>query len=324
MRKIFTLAAVASMACVANAQSVESWSVANSDGTLKAEYVANTVNPNEASRVEFFTPNVKGVHVSGPIAGYNDGETVPLEPKVDNGWGGIKKKDLSSDGSVAPFYYVQGKGNPVNIDKVTFEEIMTDGSPTGMYRAKWDDSYYSPDGSAGLPSNGTYVMLTPGASGMLKVGVWINKGSRDVYVVKSTDNKALALGTDVAVSGYINGQNNDVADESPLKGYPAYQEAIATKGTEGSDAYVIGMGNQPVWAYLTFKVEPGEDYYVFNKNTQIGFAGYEFTAGESGIADIIADDSVNPDAPIYNVYGQRVNKDYKGILIQNGKKFVNR
>lgn len=30
------------------------------------------------------------------------------------------------------------------------------------------------------------------------------------------------------------------------------------------------------------------------------------------------------DAPLYNVAGQRVNKDYKGIVIQNGKKYINR
>ena len=30
------------------------------------------------------------------------------------------------------------------------------------------------------------------------------------------------------------------------------------------------------------------------------------------------------DAPLYNVAGQRVNKDYKGIVIQNGKKYITR
>ena len=31
---------------------------------------------------------------------------------------------------------------------------------------------------------------------------------------------------------------------------------------------------------------------------------------------------VNENAPIYNLAGQRVSKDYKGVVIQNGKKFV--
>lgn len=325
MKKIFTLAAMICMAWSVSAET-EIWTVANPDGTLKADYVANA-DPNKASVVEFSTAHVAGTHVSGPIAGYKDADKVPLEPNVDNSWGNISKKDLSKDGSVAPFYYVQGKGNPVNLDKVTFEEITTDGEPTGMYRAYWDNAYYNPDGTAGLPGNGTYVTVKPSVNGTMKVAVWINKGSRDIYVVKASDAKALALGTDVKVSGYINGQNwnDEITANENLIGYPLFQEDIATKGTEGADAYVVGAGNQAAWVYLTFEAAANETYYIFNKNTQVGFSGIEFTAADqSGIADIIADKTLDENAPIYNVYGQRVNKDYKGVLIQNGKKFINR
>lgn len=324
MKKIFTLAAIASMAWSVNAQTTEAWSVANEDGTLKADYVPNA-DASAMSVVSFSTTNVSGTHTSGPVAGYEDGESLPLTPKVDNGWGNLNKKDLSKDGSVPVFYYVSGKGNPVNIDKVDFEEIVTDGTPTGRYRANWEKSYYAPDGSAGLPKNGTYVTLTTKVDGTLKVAIWINKGSRDIYVVKASDAKALALGIDVIASGHINGQNYDVEDDSPLKGYPKFQDNITPKGAEGNDAYVVGPGNQAFWGYLTFNATANETYYVFNKNTQLGFGGYEFTAaGSSAIDNIIADEAIDADAPIYNVYGQRVNKDYKGILIQNGKKFINR
>lgn len=43
----------------------------------------------------------------------------------------------------------------------------------------------------------------------------------------------------------------------------------------------------------------------------------------SAIESIITDQTVDENAPIYNVMGQRVTKEYKGILIQNGKKFIN-
>lgn len=320
MKKIFTLISVALAATSSFAQT-ESWSVANEDGTLKTDYVANS-DANAMSVVEFSTAHVKGTHTSGPVAGYIDAETTPLEAKVDNSWGNLQKKDLSKDGSVAPFYYVQGKGNPVNLDKVTWEEITTDGAGTGTYRANWEESYYSPDGSAGLPKNGTYVTLTPSAAGKMKVAVWINKGSRDIYVVKSSDAKALAFGTDITVSGYINGSNNEVEDDSPLKGYMAYQESIDTKGTEGTEAYVIGKGNQAAWVYLTFAASAGETYYIFNKNTQIGFSGYEFSTDAAGIstAATTVDDN---NAPEYNLLGQKVNSNVKNqIVIKNGKKYV--
>lgn len=326
MKKIFTLAAMVCMAWSVSAQT-ETWSVANADGTLKAEYVANP-DPNAASVVEFKTANVTGAHVSGPVAGYIDAEETPLKPKVDNTWGGLKTQSLSKDNvAVAPFYYVQGKGNPVNISKVKWEEVTTDGVGTGMFRPDWTDSYYNPDGSAGLPGNGTYVTVKAAVDGTMKVAVWINKGSRDIYVVKASDAKALALGTEVKASGYINGQKwtDETTADLNLIGYPYFQEDIAPKGTEGDAAYVVGPGNLACWVYLTFSAVANETYYVFNKNTQVGFSGIEFTpATQSGIADIIADETLDENAPIYNVYGQRVNKDYKGVLIQNGKKFLNR
>lgn len=320
MKKIFTLVSVALCAIAANAQ--ESWKVNNEDGTLKADYVANA-DANAMSVVSFSTTNVEGTHTSGPIAGYNDGALVDgkLEAKVDNTWGGIKSQALSADGSVAPFYYVQGKGNPVNIDKIEFEEIMTDGEGTGNYRAKWDNAYYVADGTAGLPTNGTYISLKTKATGQMKVAVWVNKGNRDTYVVKGSDAKALVYGTDVTASGYVQATNNDVAEGDPLYGYMLYQEQISMKGTEGTDAFVIGAGNRPAWAYLNFTATAGETYYIFCKSTQIGFGGYEFTAGADGISEVTTN-TINENAPIYNLAGQRVSQNAKGIVIQNGKKFV--
>ncbi len=319
MKKIFTLAAVALCATGINAQ--ESWTV-NDGEALKADYVANA-DANAMSVVNFSTDNVTGTHTSGPVAGYADGELVDgkLDAKYDNTWGGLQTKKLSADGSVAPFYYVSGKGNPVNLDKIEFEEIVTDGVGTGNYRAKWDNAYYQADGTAGLPKNGTYVTLTPKVNGTMKVAVWVNKGSRDLYVAKASDAKALAYGTDVKASGYVQATNNDVAEGDPLYGYELYQESIATKGTEGTDAYVLGAGNRPVWAYLSFDATAGETYYVFCKNTQVGFGGYSFTAGGSGISEV-SSAKANADAPVYNLAGQRVNKNAKGLLIQNGKKFI--
>ena len=321
MKKIFTLAALAIFSYGANAQ--ESWYVNTPEGTLKSEYVPNA-DASAMSVVKFSTANVEGTHTSGPVAGYVDGPTTPLEPKIDNSWKNLNTKKLSEDGSVAPFYYIQGNGNPVNLDKIEWEEVVTDGVGTGTFRAKWDNAYYQPDGSAGLPGNGTYVTLTPKTDGVMKVAVWINKGNRDIYIAKKSDAKALAYGTDAKISGYINGQNWDVADGDPLKGYPMLQEDIATKGTEGTDAYIVGAGNQACWVYFTFNAKANETYYVFNKNTQIGFSGFEFTAGSGTGIDEITTEKVDADAPIYNLAGQRVNKNTKGILIQNGKKFIQR
>lgn len=49
------------------------------------------------------------------------------------------------------------------------------------------------------------------------------------------------------------------------------------------------------------------------------------TAGSTGINSITTDTkTLNVNAPIYNVAGQQVSKAYKGIVIQNGHKFINK
>ena len=64
-----------------------------------------------------------------------------------------------------------------------------------------------------------------------------------------------------------------------------------------------------------------QTYMVFLHNAQIGVSDVEFEAGTSGINDI-TNNTFDVDAPVYNLAGQRVSKDAKGILIQNGKKFI--
>lgn len=47
----------------------------------------------------------------------------------------------------------------------------------------------------------------------------------------------------------------------------------------------------------------------------------ELTTG-TGISSAVVASKVNANAPIYNLAGQKVSKSYKGVVIQNGKKFV--
>ena len=47
------------------------------------------------------------------------------------------------------------------------------------------------------------------------------------------------------------------------------------------------------------------------------------TTTSDGI-ETVSSIELNENAPIYNPAGQRVSKDYKGVVIQNGKKFIKR
>ena len=286
-----------------------------------------------------------GEHISGPVANFKDAEGLDpsvegkpargiLEEQVDNTWSGPKAQKLSKTGTIEPIAYMQGKGNPVNLDLVTVEQIMTEGEATGRFRANWEASYYQPDGSTMGPKNGTYVSLTPNTDGIFKVGLWVNKGSRDLYVCDNIDYKAKAYGTDVKVCGYINGttwKEDETADEE-LIGYMKFQDEIKTKAQialdedptatpAAGDYFVIGKGNQASWVWLTFEGKTDVTYYIFNKNTQVGLIDVEFTY-DTAIESVEAARPVVVSSVIYNLAGQKVGADYKGIVIKNGKKVM--
>lgn len=214
-------------------------------------------------------------------------------------WGKGNQGDIN-------FSYVTGTGNPY-VD-MQAEEIWTDDAGTGNYRANY--VYYEADGSKGLPITGLYYKFSATAKGAFKVKVWANKGNRLTFVVKESDKKAQKL----FASGYINGVNDESgqkkflsveqvdsvhhnwiwdnyekavtagkADDQSQEDFDAKIAQLKTEA-ETNDAnyeYVIGRGNQAFWGWLTFDVEPGETYWVFQHSSQIGFGGFEYYEGGS-------------------------------------------
>lgn len=54
---------------------------------------------------------------------------------------------------------------------------------------------------------------------------------------------------------------------------------------------------------------------------------HNFTVGlgtDTGISSVSADKAIDSDAPAYNIAGQRVSKDAKGLVIVGGKKYLNK
>ena len=216
----------------------------------------------------------------------------------DVSWG------LKNQGDI-DFWYVTGAGNPY-VNMLCMQNSKDGSLVEGSYKA--DYVYYEPDGSLGLPITGLYYKFTATAQGAFKVKVWANKGNRKTFVVNANTKKAERL----LASGYINGVNDQAGKKKLLTVeqvdsvhhiyiWGKYEEALAKgKGDdqtqEDFDAkmaemkaqceadeierqYVIGNGNQNFWGWLTFDVEPGEEYWVFQHSSQIGFGGFEFHEG---------------------------------------------
>ena len=89
-------------------------------------------------------------------------------------------------------------------------------------------------------------------------------------------------------------------------------------------------GKLSQYAYQNLNKPDGEQYgkddievtkivvtkvYLTNKTVE------ELNTG-TNISSAVVAPKVNANAPIYNLSGQKVNKSYKGVVIQNGKKFV--
>ena len=75
---------------------------------------------------------------------------------------------------------------------------------------------------------------------------------------------------------------------------------------------------------VTFSVAEGGTYYVLAAGTKMGFYGFKYVTGTStGISGIQAPKS-SKDGVTFNLLGQKVTNDAKGIVIKNGKKFINK
>ena len=287
-----------------------------------------------------------------------------------------------------PMYMVMGQGNAY--EQVYCENFISEDSGEEVTRPYYTYLDYE-GGKTGIPGYGLYYKFTPKTAGTLKVNVWANKGNRKTFVVKGSTGTPLVPYADYKIEGYVNGTahatTTPVIDETTgeqkldNEGNPMWvtnltflsNDEIKARHDENSERsiYVIDRGNQSFWGWLTFDVEPGESYYVFQTSSQVGFGGFEFgtekyvSAPEGTMADEfnhgVADNkgevvtittanmtveavgsstptSIIPDksgagisnlksdkgtnAQRYNLAGQKVSNDFKGIVIENGRKMM--
>ena len=243
---------------------------------------------------------VPGAAIEGKENTY---EVAEVKAWNDVSWG------LKSQGDI-DFWYVTGTGNPY-VNMFCVQNSKDGDLVPNSYKA--DYVYYEPDGSVGMPITGLYYKFTATAQGAFKVKVWANKGNRKTFVVNANTKKAERL----YASGYINGVNDADGkkklltveqvdsvhhvyiwgnydnlvkqnEEAAAAGeeLPNSEEKLAAAKEEAEKndierQYVIGNGGQNFWGWLTFDVEAGEEYWVFQHSSQIGFGGFEFHEGKT-------------------------------------------
>lgn len=105
--------------------------------------------------------------------------------------------------------------------------------------------------------------------------------------------------------------------------------AVSAYATDVWGMYITADGGvadaqsatEDVYAALVYDVEPDYTYFFWVSGSKIMLCGLTFEAGDTGVKNAVVEQA-DANAPVYNLAGQRVDASFKGIAIQNGKKFV--
>ena len=140
--------------------------------------------------------------------------------------------------------------------------------------------------------------------------------------------KGTAVVLEAKEGKYIFEETSKIGETDPYNALRG--EDIKTTTSGGEVYYVFGKGSNGVGFYWkkangkAFTTEAHKAYLVYtpSKTTNAkSFLGFDVALEIQGPT---VREKTTFDGPIYNLSGQRVDKDYKGIIIVNGKKYLNR
>ena len=347
MKKIFTLISMAFVAMSVNAQeTTQVFSVGNGDfnTTDKAQGIQVKVGDKACANV---------VILSSP---YPDNEykfdsydattqtnvydkTKPIAPWSLEG-------DASSNTSIAAIQegftsYLKGKGNPFITENFSWE-YDEEKKQNKLVDVNSTNTVFTP-GCGTLPVRGEYIKVTPIVAGTFTIGIRIPKGNHPFYVVDASTASAgytLLPNTSMTVKGYFNNNAWDgVKDgDTPLPlplNLEMPENYIIQQQTATSPVGARNIG-QIFLGTVAFPVEAGKTYYIFSPKSQVDFYGVAYTYDQAAFeaadplptpevpTSIEAVKNVQPkaDCAIYNLAGQKVDKSFKGIVLKNGKKMI--
>ena len=351
MKKVFTLIAVALAATSVNAQEI--WSAASAVdrsgekpaivGAVQSTLTEGIYAGGDANGPDTSVP---GTLVTETITGTTDNVTLTIVSTPNN----LSKMDVE-DGKTQEYW--SARGGEGNNEALTTDDcdpkfescLMPKGNPTFVY---WEYYEVNSDGNdvfriggtddiywtAGkdMPVKGAFIKIEPKAAGSLTLGVYVNKGNHPVYVVDA-ETKQILPNADIAVKFYYQNTGfayykEEVEDEFGEKQVVPGSEKYINEGTMPED-YILQhtngeTQNRPALGYITFNVEAGKTYYAFNPKSQLGCYGFQFVGGGAdGISDIAAGKAALSDK-VFNLAGQQVSNGFRGIVVKNGKKFVNK
>ncbi len=146
-------------------------------------------------------------------------------------------------------------------------------------------------------------------------------------------HELIEAGKGLATSVYVKGVITEIRNFDSNYGQLNYY--INDVNGTGEDLYVYGglyLEGEKFTEELVNEVKVGDEVIIYGQLTEYNGTHefnhsnyiYSLNGVTTGIDNITVEQEFDENAPVYNLQGQRVSKDTKGILIQNGKKFINR
>ena len=160
-------------------------------------------------------------------------------------------------------------------------------------------------------SDGSFKMNEAFAEGQTipaGTGVLLN-GNPGTY----TFNVSSEAGTPVA-DNWLKGSDEEAMTEG---GERYYMLSLDANNTEGSVGFYWGVANGEA-----FKNGAHKAYLCVKDNATGAKTCYRFDGQTTAIDGTRADKPTTADGAVYNLAGQRVDRSYKGVVIKNGKKYI--
>ena len=305
MKKVFLLAAVA-FATSANAQVVQFDSETMGMTDTAAEFAAETaLGSNDAIDAYIaFTDNYKASNIKN-----NDYNVVKIGGNEVQTKGGMQGSNNPKD--------VNGNSPAGNVAEGTAPTVPVSGCVYGL-TAKADGIVYV---VAKLSSNKAYTVFEDGAAIGYKAAMEANNAAfpdSKLFVEVKGEGQYNNVTTPIDWLERI--ATGDPASEIKVNGlgviwFPVYNGGKYLFNACGSKASVSGMyfatAEQDVVVEGTDSEAPKDAFTIYT------------AGGADGIANVAATAKAE-NARMFNLAGQEVGKNFKGIVVVNGKKFMNK
>lgn len=224
------------------------------------------------------------------------------------------KQEWTGEADRVSFEALGSQGVYINSIKVTFNKDVS----LAVSSAERATLYYS---------NRSFIIPEGIVARTYKIEGNILSRSRE-YKKGDVLPKGTAVVLEAKEGKYIFEETSKTGETDPHNALCGSDSTTITSG--GEVYYVFGKGSNGVGFYWkeangkAFTTEAHKAYLVYtpSKTTNAkSFLGFDVALEIQGP---MVREKTTFDGPIYNLAGQRVDKDYKGIIIVNGKKYLNR